>query len=483
MSKPIASRSKIASGLFWKFGERIIAQVVSFLVSLLLARLLLPEEYGIVALVLVFINIANVFVSNGLGEALVQRKDASEQDFSTMFFCSAGISILLYLILFFGAPSIAKFYDNPELVAVLRVLALQVPLSSVKTIQQAYVQRKMMFRKFFWSTLGGTLLSGIVGIALAFMGYGVWALVAQYLVNSFVDTLILFLTLDWRPHLDFNSKSAKEMMGYGWKLVLSNFINTFYVELKSLLIGKFYTEADLAAYNKGNQFPSLLITNINVSIGSVMFPAMASHGGDAKAVKNLTKKSVSITSYILVPMLAGLIATAEPLIRLLLTDKWLVCVPFLQISCFYWMFQPSQTANVQAIKAMGRSDICLKLEIVKKVIGITLLLITIPINVYAVVITNAIFAGISALLNIIPNGRLIQYGVVEQTKDAMPAVLLAILVFFSASAVRYLELSSFPTICIQVAVGAGVYFLASFIFKVKSFYFLLDQLKSHTCKM
>ena len=481
-NKNVGIKGQVMSGLFWKFGERIIAQGVSFVVTMLLARLLLPEEYGIVALVMVFINLANVFVTTGLGDALVQRAQATRKDFSTIFYCGVGVSAVLYIIIFFSAPWIADFYDNQQLILVLRVLSIQIPLSSVKTVQHAYVQRHMIFRKFFWSTLGGTLISGVVGIAMAYAGYGVWALVAQYLVNSVIDMLILFITVNWKPHLEFDRKSAREMLNFSWSLVLSSFINEFYLELKSLLIGKYYREADLASYNKGNQFPALLINNINASISSVLFPAMAKCGDDPVALKNITRKSIRLSTYILLPMLAGLMAVAKPLVQLLLTDNWLPCVPFLQISCIFWMFQPSQTANVQAIKAAGRSDICLKLELVKKVIGVLLILVTIRINVYAVVIANAAFAGISACINIIPNKKLIHYGTWEQLRDVLPSIFLSLLVFFSAGVCLRLPLGSFAMLVVQICVGAAVYIAGSFILKVDSFYYLLNHLKAYFCK-
>ena len=329
-------KKQIISGLFWKFGERILAQGVSFVVSLVLARMLLPEEYGSIALVLVFINLANVFVSNGLGETLIQKPDAKQSDFSTMFFCSLFLSILLYAFLFCSAPFIARFYNNEQLILVLRVLGLQVPLSSVNTIQQAYVSKHMMFRKFFYSTVGGTLISGFIGIVLAYNGAGIWALVIQYMTNTFINTFILFITVKWYPTFEFDKNSAKTLFSFGWKLVAAQFMNQVYVELKNLFIGKIYTPADLASYNKGEQFPSVLVMNINSAISS---------------------QSIMMSSYVVFPIITGLIIVAEPMIRLLLTDRWISCVPFLKISCLFWMFQPSQTANVQAIKAAGRSDI------------------------------------------------------------------------------------------------------------------------------
>lgn len=460
---------QVASGLFWKFGERIIAQGVSFIISLVLARILLPEQYGTVSLVLVFINIANVFVSNGLGESLIQKHDADDKDFSTMFFCSLAMGIGLYLILFIVAPFIEKFYETPELTKVIRVLSLQVPLSSIKTIQHAYVQKHMLFKKFFFSTLGGTILSGIIGIIMAYKGFGVWALVEQYLVNSLMDMTILFITVKWRPHFQFSVQSAKQLLSYGWKLLAAQFINVVYNELRSLIIGKVYSKEDLAYYNRGSHFPSLIITNINTSISTVLFPAMSKVNGNPEEVKRLTRKSMKMTSYVIFPMMIGMFTVAEPMIRVLLTDKWLSCVPFLQMSCIYWMFQPCQTANVQAIKAVGRSDICLKLEIIKKSIGFSLLFLTMRISVYAVVASNVVFAGISSLINIIQNEKLIGYGFKEQILDLVPAFILSVIMGLGVYSVSFLNLQPIWILIIQVIVGIAIYIFESLIFKIEAF--------------
>ncbi|MFR5708287.1 lipopolysaccharide biosynthesis protein [Faecalitalea cylindroides] len=468
---------KVLSGLFWKFGERVLAQSVSFIVSLVLARLLLPEEYGIVSLVLVFINLANVFVTNGLGESLIQRPNAGQKEFSTMFFCSLFFGIVLYILLFMISPAIETFYSINNLSSVIRVLALQIPISSINTIQQAYVSKNMMFKKFFFSTIGGTIFSGIVGIVMAFCGAGVWALVFQYLVNSIVNTAILFFTISWKPTADFELQTAFSLLSYGWKLVIAQFINQGYVELRSLLIGKVYTTADLASYNKGEQFPSLLVMNINSAISSVLFPAMSTVEGDISKLKEMTRRSIKTSSYVIFPLVTGLMIVAEPLIRILLTDNWISCIPYLQIACIFWMFQPSQTANVQAIKAAGRSDICLKLEVIKKIIGITLLLISVQISPIAVGISNAIFAGISSIINIFPNKKLINYGFIEQFLDIFPTLFLSILMFLLVYQINYLGLNNFATICIEIILGIMVYIIGSVIFRIDSFYMIKNLLE------
>lgn len=475
-------KDKVMSGLIWTFGERILAQSVSFVVSILLARLLLPEEYGIVALVFVFINIANVFVSNGFGESLVQKKDADETDFSTVFYCSFLFSWGLYAVLFAGAGMIAAYYKNDLLCPVLRVLALKIPASSVSTIQHAYVSRHMIFKKFFFSTLGGTVVSGVLGILMALGGCGVWALVAQYLTNTVMDTVVLFLTVPWRPRLLFSLSSARSLIGYGWKLTAASLINTLYSELRSLVIGKKYTSADLAYYNRGNQFPSLVITNVDTAIGTVVFPAMATVKGDPARLKAVGRRAMKTTSYIVFPLLTGLFVVAEPLVRLLLTEKWLVCVPFLRFSCLYFLCQPMQTTNWQIIKTTGRSDLCLKLEVLKKAIGIGLIFLTMNYGVLAIAAGNAAFAVISMLINMVPNRKLIGYSIPQQLYDLLPAAALSLLMGGVVYMMTFLTLPDLAVLVLQVVVGASVYLLGSYLLRLDSFIYLLDIVKRRLAK-
>lgn len=470
-------KNNIVSNLFWKFGERILAQGISFLVSLVLARLLLPSEYGTVALVLVFINLANVFVSNGLGEALIQKKNANDADFSTMFFCSLGLSIVLYVIMFFAAPLIANYYQDVTLVSVLRVLALRLPLAAINTIQHAYVAKHMQFKKFFFSTLGGTLASAIVGISMAYHGFGIWALVGQYLSNCFIDTIVLFFTVDWRPHLMFNLLSVKQLLPFGWKMMAAGFISSLYGELRNLVIGKVYSTEDLAFYNKGNHFPSLTVTNVDTSISSVLFPAMSNINNDPDHLRALTRKSMRMSSYVVFPMMMGMCAVGETMIRFLLTDKWIGCVPFLRLSCIYWMIQPLQTANAQAIKACGRSDIYLKLETAKKIIGVSLIFVTMRMGVMAVVFSNLLVAAISIIMNIYPNKKLIGYGYTDQFKDVFPALFLSSVMGAAVWGIYLLLGNSGYVLILQLISGAAIYVGLSLLTHNDSFGELLKIVK------
>lgn len=448
----------IVTNLFWKFAERIGAQLVSLIVSILLARLLLPEEYGVVAILLVFINIANVFVSEGFSTALVQKKDATEVDASTMFYCSFFIACILYIGLFAVSPYIEKFYGMDGLANLLRVLALKLPIAAVNSIQHAYVQRSMQFKKFFFSTIIGTLISGVVGVGLAFSGFGPWALVAQYLTNSTIDTLVLFYTVKWKPQMAFSVVSAKEMMQYGWKITCGSLLNTIYSEMRSLIIGKKYSSSDLAYYNKGVQFPQLIVTNIDSSIGSVLFPALSKITDEKQRLKETVRKSLKMSCYVIFPCMAGLGVVSTPLIKLLLTDRWLPAVFFLQVACISQALQPINTANIQLIKALGKSDYFLKMEAIKKVTGIVTLLITMWSGVKILAMGEIFVVLVCNLINAYPNKKLIGYGYVEQLRDILPSALMTacmyIIVYFVST---YLYVSEIALIAIDAVVGVIVY--------------------------
>lgn len=469
----------ILSGLSWSFGERILAQGITFCISVILARMLSPDEYGIIALVLVFINLSNVFVVSGFGEALIQKKQITEEDFSTMFWCSISFSFLLYFILYRISPFIAKLYNTSEVIWILRVLAIKIPIASMNTIQRAYLARRMEFKKFFFATVGGTVISGIIGIVLAYKNYGVWALVWQYITNSIIDTLVLYLTISWKPKLVFKIDSARTMIGYSWKITGASFINELYSEIRSLIIGKVYSPADLAFYNRGNQFPSLFITNINSSICTVFFPVMSRLQDDKKKLKQLAKKTLKISTFIIFPLLMGLIGISKTLIIVLLTKKWLPSVFYLNVLCFYWMVQPMQSINWQILKAIGKSDLCLKLEIIKKTIGFSLVFLTMFVSVRALTYSTALFAIISMLINMIPNGKLINYYFYDQLKDIAVNMTLAssmgLLVFCIGNIFQFCPIAN---LILQIIIGMAYYIGMSYIFRIDSLIILKNQVLS-----
>ena len=470
-------KKKAISSLIWRFLERCGAQGVSFIVSIVLARLLEPEVYGTIALISVFTAILQVFVDSGMANALIQKKDADELDFSSVFFFNLTMCLALYLLLFFCAPLIASFYNNAELIPVIRVLGITLLISGVKNVQQAYVSRTMQFKRFFFATLGGTIGAAVVGIAMAYRGFGVWALVAQTLFNSMTDTVILWITVKWRPRLLFSFRRLKGLLNYGWKLLVSGLLHTIYINLRSLMIGKFYTAQDLAYYEKGQSFPSFVVTNINSSIDSVLLPTMSGVQDNRETVKAITRRSIVTSSYLMWPMMVGLAAVAKPLVLLLLTEKWLPAVPFLQITCFALGLEPLQTANLNAIKAMGRSDIFLKLEIVKKAIAITILFLFMRFGVLAIAVSGLVYSVIAAMFNSYPNRKLLGYSYFEQIRDILPSFLLALVM----GAVIYLiTLIPMPTVLIltvQILVGVIIYAGVSCVLKLEPFFYILNTIK------
>lgn len=462
----------VVSNLFWRFAERCGAQGVSFVVSIVLARILLPEDYGTVAILTVFTTILNVFVDSGLGNALIQKKDADDLDFSSVFYFNIVWCFMLYGMLFLSAPYIAGFYNNTELIQMVRVAGLTIVISGVKNVQQAYISRTMQFKKFFFATLGGTLGSAIIGIMLAYKGYGAWALIIQNLFNSTVDTIILWITVNWRPRFLFSLSRLKELFSFGWKLLASALLDTVYNNIRPLIIGKMYSSSDLAYYNKGQSWPVLVVQNINSSIDSVLLPVMSAEQDQASRVKVMTRRAIKTSSYIMWPMMIGLMAVSVPLVRLVLTEKWLPSVPYMCIFCFVYAFWPIHTANLNAVKAMGRSDLFLKLEIQKKVLGMAALLISMPFGVLAMTIASAITTPISAFINASPNKKLLNYSYKEQLADMLPSFLLSVLMGGCVWLIGFLQLADLVILVLQVAVGIIIYYIGSKIWHFESFEYL-----------
>lgn len=465
------------SNFIWRFAERCGAQVVTLIVSIVLARILAPEDYGQIALITVFTTIMQVFVDSGLGTALIQKKDADDLDFSSVFYFNFVVCLILYAVMFVSAPLIAGFYNDGSLTPIIRVISLTIVISGVKGIQQSYVSRNMLFKRFFYATLGGTIFSAFLGIALAYAGFGVWAIVAQQLSNTTIDTLILWLTVKWRPKKMFSWNRLKGLLSYGWKLLLSALLDTGYNNIRSLVIGKMYSSADLAYYDQGKKFPNVIVTNINTSIDSVLLPTMSNAQDNPEHVKSMTRRSIKTSTYIMAPMMMGLAFCAEPIVRLVLTDKWLPCVPFLRIFCITYMFYPIHTANLNAIKAMGRSDYFLKLEIAKKVVGMILLLSTMWFGVMAMAYSLLVSSMTSMIINSWPNKELLGYSLKEQIADILPGILIAVIMGVVISFVQLLGLSSAGTLLIQIPLGAVIYLGASYVLKIESLEYLVNMLK------
>lgn len=470
-------KTKVFEGFLWRFFERSGAKGVTFIVSLVLARILDPVVYGTVAIVMVFTNIMQVFVDSGLGNALIQKQDVDSTDFSTVFYFNIITCLGLYTIMFFAAPFIAVFYNMPDLTVVIRVLSISIILSGVKNIQQAYVTKNLLFKKFFFSTLGGTIIAAIVGIVMAILGYGVWALVAQFLVNNFFDTLILWISVDWRPTRQFSFSRLRGLLSYGWKILVSSLIDVLYTDLRSLVIGKIYTSSDLAFFNRGVQVPNIIVTTVNTSLDSVLLPAMSRVQEDLYHVKNMMRNAIKISAYVIFPLMMGLAGCSKPLINLVLTEKWLPCVPYLIMFCIAFMFHPIQAANLNAIKAIGRSDVFLRIEIRKKIVGIIGLICTMFVSVKAMGYSMIAIAFISQVISSLPCKRLFGYGLREQIRDILPSGMLSLTMGLIVYVMQFIPLSDYVILPIQVIVGAMIYIIGSKIFRIDSYDYIKGLLK------
>ncbi len=472
------TRLLVITSLFWKMLERSGTQGIQFILQIILARLLLPKDYGLVALVSIFIVIANVFVQSGFSKALVQKKDADDLDFSSVFYLSLLVAGVIYIILFMLAPVIADFYSMPKITPVFRVLSITLFTGAIYSVQNAIIARRMAFKKLFLSSVGSIIISGGIGITVAYKGYGVWALVAQQLINTILMVVFLWFTIDWRPKALFSISRVKSLFGFGWRILVSSLIDSFYRNLKSLIIGKIYRADMLGYFNRGKQFPELLVTNINGSIQSVLFPTLASNQDDTVRVKAIVRRSIVTSAFVIFPMMIGLAVTSEALISIILTDKWLPSVPFVQIFCITYAIWPIHTANLQAINALGRSDIFLKLEIIKKVIGMIILIISIQGGIYAIAFGGVVSGVISSFINAYPNKKLLDYSYREQMRDILPSFLIASLMGILVYSVRLLELTEVVTLLIQIPVGIIIYIALSILFKLECYVYLVSTIRT-----
>lgn len=470
-------KRKTINSFIWRFLERCASQGITFVTSVILARLLGPEAYGVIALITVFTSIMQVFIDSGLSTALIQKKDADDVDFSSVFWFNFGMCLVLYMLMYFFAPLIAKFYQMPELTAYVRVLSLILVVSGIKSIQHTYVSRHMQFRTFFFASLGGTIGSGIIAIFMAYSDYGVWALVGQSLSNRVINTIILWFVVQWRPKLTFSWMRLKGLLALGMNLLGAKLLDTIYQDLRSLLIGKVYSATSLGYYNKGKQFPHLVVNNVNVAIDSVLFPTLSKTQDSREKLRVMTRRAISISTYVMMPIMFGLAACAEPLIRLVLTEMWLPCIPFMRIFCITYAFYPLATANLNAIKALGRGELFLKMEVMKKVVGLLALFITTPISIEAMCYSLLVTTFISQMINAYPNKTLLNYRYIEQIRDILPHFLISSGMGVIVYSCQFLGLNDGITLLIQIPLGVTIYVLGSILFKIESYTYILNILK------
>lgn len=457
--------------------------LMTFVMNIILARLLSPADFGIVGIISVFIVVSNVFINGGFSNALIQKKDAERIDYSSVYFVSLGVSILCYAILFFSSPFVAEFYDEPILKYILRVQSLTIIIGVYNSVVTAKLQKELRFRTLFVRSLISVLIASVVGITMAFKGFGIWSLVFYNLSQSLINVIVLLLTEKWYPHLEFSLFRVKTLFSFGYKLLISNLIDTIYNNIYSLVIGKIYSKESLGFYNKGKNFSNMIITNINTSIQSVMLPVMSKVQDNKNEIKSIVRRSIRTSCFIIFPCMAGLAGVSVPLVKILLTDKWLPCVPFICFCCATYAFWPVHTSNLQAITAMGRSDIFLKLEIAKKTVNIIGLILSIPFGIYTMMWVRVATTVVSLFINSYPNKELLNYGFKEQILDIFPNVIIALIM---GGTVYYLgtvlPFASIINLIIMVFAGILIYGVCSKIFLKDNYEFAIGIVKKFITK-
>lgn len=462
-------KQKVVRGALWAMLERLSTEIIGFLVTIILARLLTPSDYGIVALLTIFVTISGVFASSGFGSALIQKKDADDLDFNSVFYFSLFISLLLYAVLFFIAPLVARFYRTPELTSLMRVLTLTVIFNSINSVQNAVLSRNLLFHLSFRISLISTFTTLFVGVPLAYFGYGAWAIVWTNVIGCVVGVLARWYYIAWRPRLMFSFKSLRDLFQFGWKMFVSVLIDTIYNNLYGLLIGRLYTKADLAYVNKGRGLPQMAMDSINATLGRVAFPALAQVQDDANLVRQGLRKMVRDSTYLVFPMLAGVAACAKPLVLLMFGDQWLDAVPYVKVSCIMFAFWPFHTINLQGILAIGRSDIFLYLELVKKVLGVVLLVAAAKLGVFVFVCAMALASGpVAVLINSYPVQRLVRYTILMQFKDVALSAVVSVIMYFICQSIYAFDLPILSLLFYQVLLGLVFYVVTTVLLKCQA---------------
>lgn len=476
-----ALKTKTISSLIWKLLERGGNGLIALLVQIVMARLLAPEDFGSLAILIVFINVSNVFVQSGFNTALMQSSEVDEVDCSTVFWICLTVAIVLYAVIFSLAPLIGLFYDNESLAEPLRGLALVLFPNAFNAVQVAIITRELELRKVFIAAVVAAILSGATGIAMALSNLGLWALVGQQVAYQVVNCAILFALSGWRPKFVFSVGRARELFGFGWKLLVSGVLNTAYQSLSSLIIGKQFSKAELGMVSQGEKYPQAICGMLDGAIQPIMLAVTAQVQNSIDTVREVTRRALKTSSFLIFPAMGMLALIAEPLVLVLLGEKWLSAVPFFQMYCFIYALYPIQSANLQALNGIGRSDIFLKLEIIKKSYGVLILCFTAFAlqSVYAIVGGLMVSNALSMFVNSAPTKRTIGYGYGRQLRDIAPGFLLTIAAMVIALPITWASMPPVVCIVIQCATMAVVYVgLASF-FKVEEFSFLVSTTKEY----
>ncbi len=478
-------RQQAVGGAVWKFSEKFGVQLMQIVIQIILARLLSPDDYGMVGLLTIFINISDVFLLQGFTTALIQKKEADELDFASVYFANLVLSVLLYGVFFWLAPYVALFYDQPQLTQLMRVLSLNVIIGAFCAVHNAIVSKKLAFRLSFMRNIASTLTQGVAGILMALTGFGVWSLVGSRLAGTFVGTVVLCVTVAWRPQFHFSAARLRTLFSFSSKLLGSNLLNTIFNNIHSLIIGHFFTAADVGYYQRGQQIPHAVMTAVDGSMSEVLYPTLSLLQKEPERLKGAMRRSMKTSMFLALPMLMGLLVVAEPMTLLLLTEKWLPSVPFMQLTCLITAFWPL-AARTHALNAIGRSDVSLRLSLISKVLTLICIAVCIPFGIYAIMLGTL---GASLIDFWITTGvvkKYLHYTVRELFWDLAPTVMVTTAMMVVVALCGQLQISLLPRLSLQIAVGVTFYSGVSWVIRLEPFLYLwhmgINMLNKHKPK-
>ena len=464
MSNGQELNKKIASGMIWRFMERGGIQIVQFVIQIVLARVLSPDDYGVLAILMVFIGFSNTLINNGLGNSIIQRQDTSDVDYNTVFYVQLVIAIFCMVVLFLSAPLIEGYYEIKHLTEYLRVMTMILLVEALSSVQLTVLRKTLQFKKSFLANVLGVVVQGISGIALAIAGLGVWSLIFSQILMKITILISLLVMIRWHPIRVFSFERLKVLFSYSWKLTVAWMIGTLHQQIYSLVVGKFFSTETLGYYNRGQNLPQTLTTTVNETISSVMFPALSLLQDDRERLKTYTRKMMALTAFMVAPIMAGVAGVSRNFVMVALTEKWAPSIPMMQLFCISLGINILSTTNMQAFNSLGRSDVFMKLEIVKRSISLIFLYIAAHYSIYHVIIVLAIMGIFSLVYNIFPNYKLIGYTVKEQLKDMLPSIAISIVMLATVLLVNMLNLSYLILLILQIIVGVAVYLSLSYIF-------------------
>jgi O-antigen/teichoic acid export membrane protein len=466
-------KDKTVKGVGWSMADAFLGRGITFLVGIVLARLLTPSEYGLIGITTIFVSVLDAIVDSGFSQALIRKKDATQDDYNTMFITNMVLSVFMFLALFFSSPAIARFFDRPELASLTRVMGSMLIINALSITQNTVLTKRIDFKTKTKASVISAVSSGVLGICMAFMGFGVWALVGQQLSKQFINTICLWFFNKWWPNLSFSKQSFSYMWGFGWKMLASSLLNNIWRQLYQVVVGKCYSPATLGQYSKSKEYSTIFSANIDLIVNRVSYPVLSEIQDDKIRMKSAYRKIIKTTMFVTAVFMVSMGAVAEPLIYCLIGPQWHEAATYLPLICISMSLYPLHSINLNMLKVHERSDLYLVLEIIKKIIAIGPICIGIFIDIYWMVASTVITGIVAFFLNSHYSGKLIGYSSWMQIKDISPSYALSFLIAVLIFPIEYLPLSYWIILPLQIIVGTIVFFIVCKVSKNEEY----DQVK------